>query len=233
MRRLLPLLLLGTAATLDAQVSSIPGAEDPRLQTLVQREGERARLVAFPEGSLTLVMRQGTRVERVILSDSSAFRVTVTGDADSVSITPLRPGARAAMAVETDSGRYEYDLDTGRGLAAAYIVRLVEAAETLGGDFRQDLRPDLDAMTGRYRLKGDSSLRPDRIADDGFRTYIEWGAGQSIPAVLGIGSSGEEEVVAGHMRAGLFTIDRVYPELVFRIDREKTTAIRQDAGERR
>lgn len=227
MRQLLALLLVGAAAPLGAQVVPTPGTEDPRLQTLVQLQGERARLVAFPEASLTLIMTGGERVERVVLSDSSAFRVTVTGDADSVSITPLRPGAAASMAVETDMGRREYDLETGRGLAAAYVVRLVELPEELHGDFRQDLRPDLGAMSGQYRLKGDRSLRPTRIADDGVKTYVEWGTEQSIPAVLGIGPTGEEEVVAGFMREGIFTIDRVYPELVFRIDKQKTTAIRE------
>lgn len=217
---------MSAATPLGAQVTPAPGPEDPRLQTLVQPQGERARLVAFPEASLTLIMASGERIQRVVLSDDSAFRVAVTGDADSVSITPLRPGAAAAMAIETDIGRREFDLETGRGLAAAYVVRLVEAVE----DFRQDLLPDLETMVGRYRLKGDRSLRPQRIADDGYKTYIEWGLEQSIPAVLGIGPTGDEEVVAGFMREGIFTIDRVYSELVFRIDKEKTTAIREVEG---
>jgi len=225
MRTCLALLLLCASVPAAAQSAPVPGPDDPRLQTLVQRHGDRARLVAFPDASLTLIMRQGERVTRVILSDSSAFRVAVTGDADSLSITPLRPGAVAAMAIETNRGRREFDLETGRGLAAAYVVRLVETVE----DFRQDLQPDLETMSGRYRLKGERSLRPERIADDGWKTYIEWGSEQSIPAVLGIGAAGEEEVVAGYMRGGIFTIDRIYPELVFRIDRLKTTATRQDA----
>lgn len=233
MRLALALACLSAATPLSAQVAPMPQADDPRLQTLVQRDGERARLVVFPEGSLTLIMRPGVRVERVVLSDSSAFRVAVTGDADSVSISPLRPGAVASMAVETAGGRHEYDLETGRGLSAAYVVRLVDPADAFAEDFRQDLRPDLETMTGLYRLKGDRSLRPERIADDGFKTYIEWRSEQSLPAVLGIGPTGEEEVVAGYMRDGLFTIDRVYSELVFRIDKDKTTAIRQAAGDRR
>ena len=227
------LLLLCTATPLPAQVSPALGVDDPRLQTLVPQEGQRARLVAFPEGTLTLIMAPGERIERVVISDSSAFRVAITGHNDSLSIAPLRPGAQATMAVETGSGRQEYDLETGSGLAAAYVVRIVAPDAALEEDFRQDLRPDLATMNGRYRLKGDRALRPQRIADDGVKTYIEWDAAQSLPAVLGIGPTGEEEVVAGHMRDGLFTIDRVYSELVFRIDRAKTTAVRDIAGERR
>jgi type IV secretion system protein VirB9 len=82
------------------------------------------------------------------------------------------------------------------------------------------------AISGEYRLSGEAALRPSRIGDDGERTYIEWGKYQSLPAVFGIGTNGEEEVVDGYMREGVFTIDRVYTELVFRIDRKRAKARR-------
>jgi len=44
--------------------------------------------------------------------------------------------------------------------------------------------------------------------------------------VFGIGYNGEEEVVDGYMRDGVFTIDRVYGELVFRIDKKRARARR-------
>ena len=227
MRVVAAVLLVCAATAAYGQVSPTPGPDDPRLQTLVQPAGEPARLVVFPQGSLTLIMRRDERVERVVLSDSSAFHVAVTGDNDSLSITPQHAGALATMTVQTNRGQQQYDLETGRGLAAAYVVRLVGASEQAAQEsFLQDLRPDLAAMTGHYRLKGDGALRPEKIADNGYKTYIEWGAGQPLPAVLGVGAGGEE-VVPGHMRNGIFTIDRVYSELVFRIDRQKTVAVRE------
>ena len=212
------LLLIGAAAPLQAQVAPVPGTDDPRLQTLVQPQGQRARLVAFPGASLTLILRRGERVQRVTLSDNSAFHVALTGDNDSVSITPLRAGAAATMAIETNDGRHEFDLETGRGLAAAYVVRLVGEAPQVQQDVQSGSQPDLASMAGQYRLKGDRSLLPERIADDGAKTYIAWNEGQALPAVLGIGATGQEEVVPGYMRHGLFTIDRVYSELVFRVE---------------
>jgi len=83
------LLLFCAAVPAFAQVSTTPGPDDPRLQTLVQPQGQRARLVVFPEASLTLILRQGERVRQVALSDSSAFHVAITGDNDSISISPL------------------------------------------------------------------------------------------------------------------------------------------------
>jgi type IV secretion system protein VirB9 len=227
------LLLASAAAPVLGQVSTTPGPDDPRLQTLVQPEGQRARLVVFPEASLTLIMRPGERVQRVVLSDSLAFHIAVTGDNDSLSITPLRPGALATMSVQTNEGEHQFDLETGRGLTAAYVVRLLASAPASSQVQAQTGPPDLAAMPGHYSLKGDPVLRPEKIADDGAKTYIEWGRGQPLPAVLGVGATGQEEVVPGYMRGGIFTIDRVYSELVFRMDKQKTIALREAARLRR
>jgi type IV secretion system protein VirB9 len=221
------MLLLAASAPLGAETAPLPGPDDPRLQTLVEQPGETARLVAFPEASLTLIMQQGEQIQRVVLSDGAAFHVAITGDNDSLSITPLRAQASATLQVETASGMHRFDLETGRGLAAAYVVRMVASSEAASAPVPVDTAPDLASMSGHYRIDGDRATRPARIADDGARTYIAWGSEQSLPAVLGIGPSGDEEVVAGYMRHGFFTIDRVYPELVFRIDRKKSTATRQ------
>ncbi len=82
-------------------------------------------------------------------------------------------------------------------------------------------------MTGRYRLSGDKALRPARIGDDGVHIYIVWDAEQSLPAVFAINALGEEEMVDGYMRSGVFTIDRVYDRLVFRMGRKIARATRQ------
>ncbi len=79
-----------------------------------------------------------------------------------------------------------------------------------------------------YRLKGAATLRPVRIGDDGTHTYIQWSEDQPIPAVFALDSRGSEQIVDGYMRGELFTIDRVYPHLVFRIDKDKAEARRID-----
>lgn len=78
----------------------------------------------------------------------------------------------------------------------------------------------------RYRLSGDRALRPVEIGDDGIHTYIVWSEEQSLPAVFGINAIGKEEMVDGYMRQGIFTIDRIYEQLVFRIDKKAAKAKR-------
>lgn len=81
-----------------------------------------------------------------------------------------------------------------------------------------------------YRLKGAPQLRPIRIGDDGTHTYIEWSSDQPIPAVFALDPRGTEQIVDGYMRGDLFTIDRVYSRLVFRIDKDKAEAWRNSGG---
>ena len=214
--------LAALAAGASAQVAPTPGPEDPRLQTVAYDPARPVRLVAFPDASLTVMLLPGEQIQRVALSDPTAFEAHATGANDSVSIRPLHPEAAARLLVDTAQRRYEFELATGNGLAAAYVVRFVGAG-ALAAVAERAAPP---AATGAYRLTGEQDLLPSRIADDGTRTYLEWSDSQSLPAVFGIGYNGEEEVVDGYMRDGVFTIDRVYGELVFRIDKKRARARR-------
>lgn len=223
--KLLLLMLVASPAT--AQIAPAPGFDDPRLQTVSPAPGVPVRLVAFPDAPLTIVFRPGEEVERVLVSDTSTFDVAVVGANDSVTISARSTDAQAGISVITSRQVYPFEIETGRGLAAAYVVRIVDAIAPLGFQPGPAPEPELAAMTGSYRLRGDRSLRPTEIADDGDKTYIRWGKYQAMPAVFGIGPTGNEEVVNGYMRGELFTIDRVYSELVFRIDKAKARAARQ------
>ena len=86
--------------------------------------------------------------------------------------------------------------------------------------------PSSPPIVASYKLSGEKSLRPVQIGDDGVHMYIQWSADQPLPAVFAINPQGGEEMVDGFMREGVFTIDRVYPELVFRIDKKAAKAVR-------
>jgi type IV secretion system protein VirB9 len=225
MRLALGVVLAGCAAGAAAQVSPIPAIDDPRLQTVSYDPTRPVRLVAFPDSSLTVMLLPGEQIQHVVVSDPQAFDARATGSNDSLSIKALRADAAARLLVDTAQRRYEFDLTTGSGLAAAYIVRFVSGSATELPPVYAQAAP-APAITGEYRLSGEQTLLPSRIGDDGTRTFLEWDAYQSLPAVFGIGFNGEEEVVDGYMRDGVFTIDRVYGELVFRIDKKRARARR-------
>jgi type IV secretion system protein VirB9 len=237
------LALAGLAAPLWAQVSPTPAFDDPRLQTVAYDPARPVRLVAFPDASLTVVLLPDDPIERVVVSDPLAFDARPLEANDSLSLRALRENASATLLVDTQLRRYEFELATGSGLAAAYLVRFIGSGPATASLQQAPALPPppmapmppvaLTAqvptdMVGEYRLSGERSLQPSKIGDDGTRTYLEWDAYQSLPAVFGIGFNGEEEVVDGYMRGGVFTIDRVYGELVFRVDKKRARARRLD-----
>ncbi len=112
-------------------------------------------------------------------------------------------------------------------LLAAPALARADVAEGGGADGVDEAR---DMTT--YRLKGAALLRPIRIGDDGVHTYIQWSEDQPIPAVFALDPRGVEQIVDGYMRGELFTIDRVYPHLVFRIDKDKAEARRNTPSQR-
>jgi type IV secretion system protein VirB9 len=218
--------LVAVAAPAWAQVSPTPSFDDPRMQTVAYDASRPVRLVTFPDTALTVTLLPGEQIQRLAVSDPQAFEARTTAANDGFRIRPLRADATASMLVDTAQRRYEFDLATGTGLAAAYVVRFVGSAPAPATISLAAQPAAAPVMTGEYRLSGEATLRPSRIGDDGTRTYLEWDAYQSLPAVFGIGFNGEEEVVDGYMRNGVFTIDRVYGELVFRIDKKLARARR-------
>ncbi len=227
MIRTLPigLALFVAGAQVAAQVFPIPGAETPRIQIAEWQAGEPLVLTALPQTALTVMLEPGERIQRATLNGSPVWQVAISAEADSFQVTPGLGAVPASLSVETDRRAYSFLLETGDGLQAAYLVRL----QYDGGQPAYQPQAQAEILSGldwTYRMRGDRSVRPTSIRDNGAKTVIEYAPGQALPAVFAIGPTGEEEVVDGYMRDGLFIIDRVHQELVFRIDKAKAIATR-------
>ena len=232
-RAIASLALLALAAPLAAQVMPVPSGETPRIQTARWIENQPVKLMLLPETTMTVMLEAGEAITRVTLIGNSQWDVNVSNEADALQITPRAGAAPANLVVETDRRQYDFDLETGEGLMAAYLVRLDYSLT--GTAAPPQAQPDanaIDNLNWSYRVRGDRSVQPATIRDNGRKTVITYAPGQPLPAVFAIGATGDEEVVDGYMREGAFVIDRVHGELVFRIDKEKATARRnreQDA----
>ena len=236
--RMLPLLgcaaLLASSA-LSAQAVPRPGLDNPRIQTVTFEQGISIALTALPQTGLTVLLEPGEQIRQVILADPSAFSVQVSAERDALVIQPLGPGAETSLAVATDRREYDFTIRTGADLLAAYLVEVrFEDFETEGTD---DAQRYIEAATAEptqrreYRLRGTDALMPASMHDDGRKTYLAFAPGQALPAIFAIGPTGDEEVVNGYMRDDVFVIDRVYEELVLRIDKKKVQARRLKAAE--
>ena len=220
----LAVLLIPMAAV--AQVIPKPDQSNPRLQTASWQAGEPVLLTIMPSSGVTVFLEPGEEIQRATIDASDGFDIRVSPERNSFIALADQAGAMGKLNVSTGTKDYTFELRTGYGLTAASVVRFQDPA--VGGHDPlpvAEAAPDLSA--GSWKLRGKQAVRPLSISDDGARTWIEFGADQPLPAIFTIGASGEEEVVNGHMRQDRYVIDRVYLELVFRIDKLKATAKRE------
>lgn len=215
-------------------ISALPAgsqaADDPRFQTIPYAPGGLFNVQTTPEASQTVLFAPGERVTSVIVSDPGAYAIGVTGSGDGITLKANGPSALAVVSVQTSQRAYQLELVPGRAITAPSVVQFSYAQQR-----RQALPPITAQQVAGFgwRVSGSKSLRPSAVRDDGSRTYIEWDRGQAQPAVFAIGASGQEEIVEAYVRGGVVMIDRVYTELVFRIDKTSAKAIRTQEKPRR
>lgn len=209
-----------------AQVFPMPDTENPRVQTVQWQPEQLTVLTALPQTSLTVMLEPREVITRATLQGLGQWDVIVSAEADTFQVRPEAGAVPSRLSVQTNLRSYEFALEVGEGLLAAYLVKLQYEPNRTKSEALE--LSEIEGLNWSYRLRGDRSVRPASIRDNGEKTVIEYAPGQPLPAVFAIGASGDEEVVDGYMRDGLFVIDRVHQELVFRIDKEKATAKRND-----
>lgn len=203
-------------APLAAQVAPIPDADDPTRQSVRHVPGEEVLLTAFPGVPLTVIFDPTDPVLGVDRKDLRGWTVELTPSRDGMVLYPEDDAQPGLLSIRTRMRRYMFDLRAEDNLSAAVLVRFINA----------EASSEEPSTRWSYRLRGDREVRPASVSDDGTKTRILYTPGQPLPAVFAVGPTGEEQVVNGYMRGEAFVIDRVWQELVFRIDGEKATARR-------
>ncbi len=215
------LALAGPAA---AQIATPATLQIAQPQAIEWREGKTIALRTARGRQTTILPASGERIMGVNLGSDRDFRTEISPSGDRVTIMPMTDRSSTSMTIITDRRAYRFDLKPARNRASQRLVQLVVSAAAP----QPSAFVPADQPTSKWQMRGDRRLRPSELSDDGTRTYLSWSAGQSLPAVFAIGATGEEEVVDGYMRGGVFTIDRVPATLVFRIDDAKASATRSE-----
>lgn len=226
MRFPIALLLLASASISQAQRPVVPNLEldNPRVQTIGWEPGIEVLLTIMPGSGTTIMLEPGEAIGRVILTNEFDYSVRISPEGNSLLVLADQAAEAAGMIIETDRRSYPFSLRTGQGLTAAYLLRFTYG--TPAARAPSPVAPPALTESWSYQLRGDREVRPQAIRDDAQRTYITYFPEQALPAVFATGQTGDEEMVNGYMRDGIYVIDRVYGELVFRLDGEKATARR-------
>lgn len=219
--------LLASAAA--AEVTPLPGAGDPHIQTIDYSPDQVVRLRTAPGYALGIEFSVDERIETVAIGTSAGWQVTANKRADHLFIKQDQGASDTNLTVITDARRYVFALAPGYGPdpQIPYSLRF-----TFPG---LDSAPvvEVERPHGTYRFSGSRALRPVEMTDDGQATSILWPADLDLPAVYAVDSSGSESIVNGAMRDGHFVVDAVAPKLVFRSGRSRTVAIRQTKNKAR
>lgn len=224
--RIAAALLIALAGPAAAQSGPRPLDFDSRVETLEWRDGMTIPLRSTLGASIAVIFSPGETVQAVLVGDPASLDVSVAPHGDAVLLRPLRQPANDILEVRTQLRVYRLRLVLGPPNSVAYAVRFSISAPTSTAASPQVPAPD--AATA-YALRGEQSLRPSRVSDDGTRTYIEWGPDQPLPAVFGVNALGEEETIDAYVRDGVMVIDRVYNRLVFRMGKRTARADRREA----
>ncbi|MEL7217252.1 MAG: TrbG/VirB9 family P-type conjugative transfer protein, partial [Pseudomonadota bacterium] len=202
MIRLVPFVALAWSSVAMAQILPTPNAESPRIQSVAWQADQTVALTALPDSTLTVMLEPGESIQRAVLTGNQLWEVSITPENNSFQVKPLINAAPATLSVETNRRQYQFSLEASESLMAAYVVRFEFEAPLV----QQSVAPvaEINDLAWSYRLRGDRSVRPVSIRDNGSKTVIEYAPDQPLPAVFAIGATGDEEVVDGYMREGRF-----------------------------
>lgn len=222
--------VLLASAPAAAQTLPTPPGADARLQT-VQYDPNRVVRLRVPLGyQTTVILDPNEQIDTVAVGDSGAWQVTPNARGDHLFIKPLDLGQGTNLTVITVSRIYSFELHAASAPTAEtpFTVRfLYLEASPPASSAGAAAAPAVNT----YRLSGARRVRPMAIRDDGERTFIEWPAGDDLPAVFALDGQNREMLVTGYMREDRFVIDAVYPTLLFRLDRQVARATRLKTGD--
>jgi type IV secretion system protein VirB9 len=228
------------AAVLLASLAAPLHAEDPRLVNRLYDETQVVLVEGKANVQTTIRFGDDEMIENVAIGDSQAWQVTPNKRANLLFVKPLADRAATNMTVITNRYTYLFDLVANPNartplymLTFTYPVELqpveeedseLASANAAEGPNSVELAAAnddyavLDPATRNFdwATSGNTALLPERIYDDGSATFIEWAAGQPMPAILVKDHEGTEGPVNFAVRGDMIVLDVVPREIILR-----------------
>ncbi len=215
-------------APLCAEITPRAGDGDAHIQTVAYDPQQVVGLHVAAGYAVTVVFSPDERVETVTLGDSAGWQVTVDRRADHMVIKPLGNPPPTNLTVMSDQRTYNFTLyGAGHGAMMGdgvqpYLVSFTYP-ESLAEPVLAVVAPPAPI---RYKLRGDKTIWPATVTDDGAATAIRWPADQTIPAVYQQDERDHLALVNGVMQGGVYRVEGVHRRLVFVLGRARASADR-------
>ena len=224
MRRYLALVaaLMALSAPLHAEVTPVPGSGDPRIQTVAYDPAEVVALRVASGYAVTVRFSPEERIETVTLGDAGNWQAAVNKRADSLVIKPIGAGLPSNLTVLTDQRSYTFAL-YGAAESGSFQPYLVSFTYPVGANVPTS--PVVN-VASQFQFRGDKTLWPLSISDDGQFTALRWADNVTLPAIYSQDARGNLALVNGTVRDGAYVIEGVPDRLVFVIGKNRATAQR-------
>jgi type IV secretion system protein VirB9 len=230
-------LLIATAALVMASASQaaqvpVPGAIDPRIQTVFYDPEQVVSLRAFFGYQMLIEFGQGERIENVSIGDGLAWQVTPNRKADLLFIKPVEMAGATNMTVVTDQRRYAFELTASRASGPrasdmAYVVRFIYPQPPAVVVVEAPPPEPPQRRNVAYSYTGSRATLPSVVFDDGRFTYFQWPESTATPALFQVAPDGSESIVNYGMRDGFLVVEQIAPRFVVRNGKDVTTVINE------
>jgi type IV secretion system protein VirB9 len=228
-----------------AQQEPRPGPVDPRIRTVVYD----ARQVVSVTGQLGYQMMvefgANERIENISIGDAQAWSVTPNKKGNLLFLKPLNT-ISTNMSVVTNLNQYTFDLvaleATPKGRAQqTYVIQFVYPnIELQTGTDAAVAAVEPPVATGiapenwnfAYSYTGAKTNVPDRVFDDGKKTYFQFAPEVGVPAVFVIGPDGKESLLNHTTQGRYFIVDQVARQFVLRSGSQVTKVFNDALKER-
>lgn len=181
-------------------------------------------------------LQAGEKIEDVLVGDTLRWKVqpgkslSGPGAAPHIVVKPTESGLTTSMVVTTDRRTYHLKLmSQSKGwmprVGFAYqsdIAREWQAYYAKEGQRRErntipETKENVERLDFEYEIDGDAPWKPLRVYNDGVKTYIQMPremAQTEAPALLVIGSSGNQQIVNYRLKKDRYIVDQIFAKAV-------------------
>jgi type IV secretion system protein VirB9 len=218
--------LIGLPTALYAEVTPVPGEGDPRIQSVAYDPAQVVALRVAGGYAVTVRFSAEERIETVTLGDAGSWQATVNKRADSLVIKPIGPGLTTNLTVISDQRHYLFSLyaTANSGTFQPYLVTFTYPLSAT------NIAAPPVMAEGQYQMKGERSLWPLSIMDNGQFTALRWEDGAPLPAVYKQDAHAKLALVNGTMHDGSYIIEGVLDRMVFVLGKLRASATRISQG---
>ena len=180
-----------------------PSYADSRVTTIPYNPNDVVEVFATAGYATHFILENGESYQTHAFGDSAAWHFSAFKN--HVFIKPRQVRGDTNLVIITDRRTYNFNLKYTSGVGQVYTVRFTypdtqklvnereNAASILNNEFSFDNPAKQYNLS--YLMRGNTSIAPTNVWDDGTFTYFKFSGNKDLPAIYEIGMDGKEAII--------------------------------------